>query len=297
MRKTTERAPADGPDHGAGRTRRILRALTTHRRSGVLAALAAAVALGLAGCGGPVSGGVANVTTTSGAGRADAAGSATTTPKDNPAQLLVEWADCMRRHYAGSEPERPDHRRPRRDQHLHIPSEAISLSERRPHNGTAPCNGYPRRGLLRLACRGDGPPAAGPGRPREVLPVHAGQRRPQLPRPRDGGHDRLQRRRASTRNSPFVERANNICGKRIHAPSWWIGGAGPPGQRVGTERPELRWVAVPPGQPRRLGRERRTASRGPGACDRWLRLTVADRPSRDVTRTPRRHPSAVATWR
>ncbi len=24
-------------------------------------------------------------------------------------------------------------------------------------------------------------------------------------------------------------RANDICGKKIHAPSWWISGAGPPG--------------------------------------------------------------------
>ncbi|MGB9111491.1 MAG: hypothetical protein WCF24_02055, partial [Acidimicrobiales bacterium] len=30
-------------------------------------------------------------------------------------------------------------------------------------------------------------------------------------------------------NSPLFKRANDICGKQIHAPSWWISGAGPPG--------------------------------------------------------------------
>ncbi len=30
-------------------------------------------------------------------------------------------------------------------------------------------------------------------------------------------------------NSPFFLRANDKCGKQIDAPSWWISGAGPPG--------------------------------------------------------------------
>jgi hypothetical protein len=30
-------------------------------------------------------------------------------------------------------------------------------------------------------------------------------------------------------NSPFVESANNVCGKQINAPAWWINGWGPPG--------------------------------------------------------------------
>jgi hypothetical protein len=30
-------------------------------------------------------------------------------------------------------------------------------------------------------------------------------------------------------NSPSVENANNICGKQINAPAWWIAGTGPPG--------------------------------------------------------------------
>jgi len=30
-------------------------------------------------------------------------------------------------------------------------------------------------------------------------------------------------------NSPFFQRANNLRGKKVHAPSWWISGAGPPG--------------------------------------------------------------------
>ena len=30
-------------------------------------------------------------------------------------------------------------------------------------------------------------------------------------------------------NSPVFENANNVCGKQIHAPAWWINGWGPPG--------------------------------------------------------------------
>jgi hypothetical protein len=30
-------------------------------------------------------------------------------------------------------------------------------------------------------------------------------------------------------NSPFVENANKLCGKRLGFPTWWINGWGPPG--------------------------------------------------------------------
>ena len=43
----------------------------------------------------------------------------------------------------------------------------------------------------------------------------------------------IQRRHANLNginmNSPVFENANNVCGKQINAPAWWINGWGPPG--------------------------------------------------------------------
>ena len=74
--------------------RRRVSSATRPRLCGV-AVLVAAVAAGLGGCGGTGSPGVANVTTTS---TANGAGAATTAPKNDAAQSLVEWASCMRSH-------------------------------------------------------------------------------------------------------------------------------------------------------------------------------------------------------
>jgi hypothetical protein len=64
-------------------------------RSGRLAALAAAAAIGLAACGGSTSPRVASLSN----GGGNSSGSTTTTlPKGNPTQLLDEWAACMRSH-------------------------------------------------------------------------------------------------------------------------------------------------------------------------------------------------------
>jgi len=74
------------------------------RRSGRLAILAAAAAIGLAACGGGSgSPHVANLGTTTtlatSSGRSAGRGSSTTAlPSSNPTQLLDEWAACMRAH-------------------------------------------------------------------------------------------------------------------------------------------------------------------------------------------------------
>jgi hypothetical protein len=66
-----------------------------YRRSGGLAALAAAAAIGLAACGGSSSPHIASLGNSSG----NSGGSTTTTlPKGNPTQLLDGWASCMRSH-------------------------------------------------------------------------------------------------------------------------------------------------------------------------------------------------------
>jgi hypothetical protein len=65
-----------------------------YRRSGGLAALAAAATIGLAACGGSSPPHVASLGNSSGT----TPGTTTTLPKGNPTQLLDEWASCMRSH-------------------------------------------------------------------------------------------------------------------------------------------------------------------------------------------------------
>lgn len=72
----------------------------TCRRSGGLAVLAAAAAIGLAACGGagPATPQVASLPSHGdGSGNSPATASSAS-PKGSPAQLLDEWAACMRRH-------------------------------------------------------------------------------------------------------------------------------------------------------------------------------------------------------
>jgi hypothetical protein len=75
----------------------------TFRRSGGLAVLAAAVAVGIAACGGSSPGPhVASLQKSSGhdsgTSTAGSSGGGSALPKGNPTQLLDEWAACMRRH-------------------------------------------------------------------------------------------------------------------------------------------------------------------------------------------------------
>ena len=66
-----------------------------YRRSSGIAAIAAAAALGLAGCGGSSSPHVASLGDSN---SSDGRSTTTTLPKGNPTQLLDEWASCMRSH-------------------------------------------------------------------------------------------------------------------------------------------------------------------------------------------------------
>lgn len=195
-----------------------------YRRFGTCALAVAAIALGLAGCGGTGSSSpsVANVSTTTpsthGASAAPAA------PDKNAGQSLVEWAACMRRH---GDPDQPD---PTIDSHgrinIAIPASAEALSHA-VHNGTAPCNGYlaAASSALRAGARDLTPPN------QAALVQYAQCMRangiPDYPDPGTGNETKFPS--AIDPNSPFFLRANNICGKKINAPSWWISGAGPPG--------------------------------------------------------------------
>ena len=150
-----------------------------YRRSGGMAAVAAAAAIGLAACGGSSSPHVASLGNSSG----NASASTTTTlPKGNPTQLLDEWASCMRSH---GDPDQVD---PTIDAneviHITFPADASG-------NGPVGLGGKAvERSVRRLPDRRlHGPagrqaaPEARPGQAGEVLAVHAGPRHPRLPGP------------------------------------------------------------------------------------------------------------------
>ena len=213
-----------------------------YRRAGGLAVLVIAVALGLAACGGTGPGppSVANVSTTTNATHSGTP--ATTLPKDNAAQSLIEWANCMRSH---GDPDQPD---PTIDSHgginIFIPGRAESLSNA-VHNGTAPCNQY--LAAASAALRAGATDLAPPDQAALVQFSHCMRANgvPNYPDPGGGGTTNFNGTGVDP-NSPFFKRANNLCGKKIHAPSWWVSGAGPPGNISVQSGPMCGASACPP---------------------------------------------------
>jgi hypothetical protein len=118
--------------------------IRTHWRSGGLAVLVAAAAVGLAACGGgsadPAHVASLGTIPSNGTGSRPNSGSTTTTqPTGNATKLLDQWASCMRTH---GDPNQAD---PAVDAygviHVTIPSDAQSVSNE-VHAGTDPCNSY-----------------------------------------------------------------------------------------------------------------------------------------------------------
>jgi hypothetical protein len=214
---------ADNSDLATPRAKgRPPRGGTTYRRSGGLIVLIAALAIGFAACGGPDAPSVAQVTTSSSTGRGS---TAATVPKNDAAQSLVAWAACMRRH---GDPNQAD---PTIDIHgginITIPLDAQSLSGA-VHDGTAPCNEYLAAASAALRA---GTPNLQP--PDQAALVRFSQCMrasgvPNYPDPGTGGTTNFNGTGVDP-NSPFVQRATKVCGTEIDAPSWWISGAGPPG--------------------------------------------------------------------
>jgi len=222
-RVSTQTVPS-GRGVGARRRARRREMRARYGVAGVLTVVAALV-LGLAACGGtgPGSASVASVSTTT--STTHSGGTGTTVPKANAAGSLVAWASCMRSH---GDPDQPD---PTIDTHgginIFIPASAQSLSDA-VHNGTAPCNQYlaAASAALRAGARDLAPPDQA-----ALLKFSQCMRAngvPTYPDPGTGGTSNFNGTGIDP-NSPLFQRANNLCGKEIHAPSWWVTGAGPPG--------------------------------------------------------------------
>jgi hypothetical protein len=193
-----------------------------NRRSGGLAALAAAAAIGLAACGGSGSPHVASLGNSSG----NRTGSTTTTlPKGNPTQLLDEWAGCMRSH---GDPTQVD---PTIDAnkviHITFPAGAsgngpVGLGK----GSNDPCGAYLT--AASTALRGGKPlQRPDPAKLEKYSQCMRANGIPDFPDPSGGGLS-IQTHPGSdlNPNNPTFENASKLCAKKTGVPGF--GGGTPP---------------------------------------------------------------------
>jgi hypothetical protein len=214
----------------------------TRRWSGGLLAVVASAAIGLAACGGSSGRHVASLPTTISDGSVPAAatvsarsagnasgGSSTTPLKGNPTALLDAWASCMHSH---GDPNQAD---PTVDAYgvinVTIPSDAQALSGE-VHAGVDPCNRY--MAAAQTALRAANPVAPPPDQTELVKYVECMRANgvPNYPYPT--GNETNFNGTGVDPTSPFVMNVNNICGKKLDLPGWWVSGNGPPGDVVVT---------------------------------------------------------------
>jgi hypothetical protein len=203
-----------------------------------LAARVAAAALGLAACGGSGGPHVASLP----ASNARASTSGATTPatrattskrdnssapksaKGNPTALMDEWATCMHSH---GDPNQAD---PTVDAYgvinVTIPAGAEDLSNA-VHGGTDPCNQYVA--AAQSALRAAHPVAPPPDQAEQVKYVNCMRANgvPNYPYPT--GNKGNFNGTGVDPTSPAVVRVNNLCGRKLNLPAWWIAGTGNPG--------------------------------------------------------------------
>jgi hypothetical protein len=196
------------------------------------AAAVAAAAIGLNACSGgsPNSPHVASLGTSTTAGGGHGGGSTTTTPKGgNATQLMDQWAACMR---ANGDPDQTD---PTIDQYgvinITIPQGVTETSiSSEAHGSSGPCSQYElaAENVLRAAN-----PVAPPPTQAQLVQYVDCMRIHGVPDYPDPGPNNETKFPADVDpNSPTFENANEVCGKQVNAPAWWIAGTGPPGDVV-----------------------------------------------------------------
>ncbi len=210
-------------------------------RPGALAALAAAAVLALAACSGAAAAPqVANLGTSSGPGTSSSSGTSTSpgtsspgtsggsgraTIADNVTPLLNQWAACERSH---GDPEQTD---PTVSAdgviYIQIPKNAQPAGNL--HERTGTCSQYVAQAANELRAAN---PVAPPPDQSQILAYTACMRAngvPNYPYPSPNS-DQLNFNAAGVDpNSPAFVRANDLCGKKIGAPAWWINGTNVPG--------------------------------------------------------------------
>jgi hypothetical protein len=206
-----------------------------HRRPGALAILVAATALALAACtGGPSTPQVASLGTSTDPGTSTSprtgtspgTGSGTSggsTPASGPTRLVDEWAACERDH---GDPDQAD---PTIDANgvinIIIPQGAQPAGNL--HERTGTCGEYLAAAQNELRAAN---PVAAPPDQSEYLKYVACMRANGVPDyPYPTGDQTNFIGTGVDPDSPAVEKVNQLCGKKIGAPAWWINGTDTPG--------------------------------------------------------------------
>jgi hypothetical protein len=232
---------------------------TTNRLSGGLAVLVAAAALALAACSsGPGTPHVASLNQhNSGSGQS---GGTTTAgaPKGDATRLVDEWAACERSH---GDPSQAD---PVIDTHgvinINLPGPGQGGTPvGDPHDATGTCSQY--LAGAQIALRKADPVQDPLGVTSTAVFVNFSKCMrangvPNYPFPYGPNDSKLSFQGTGVDpNSPSVVRVNDLCGKKLGLPAWWINGWGPPGDiSVGTAGP----------QPSGSNRPRRSGNSGAG---------------------------------
>ncbi len=183
---------------------------TTYRRSGGLAVLAAAAAIGLAACSGgsstPQVASLGNSTGTS--ANSGGGGSSAATGSGNATQLLDEWTSCIRGH---GDPNQAD---PTVDSNSDIDITMDNVSSTlasEVHGGTGPCSNYLT--AASAALRGGQPAPQAPSLAVQLKYAECMRANgvPKFPDP-NGSQDQYIGNLDP--NSPTFENADNVCSKK-----------------------------------------------------------------------------------
>jgi hypothetical protein len=209
----------------------------TYRRPGALAVLVAAAALALAACSGSGSGPpqVASLGTSSGPGTSTSAdpgtsaspgsssGSTSAKIAGNVTPLLNEWAACERSH---GDPDQSDPTVSAAGViYIEVPLNAQPAGDL--HERTGTCSQYVAQAANELKAAN---PVAPPPDQSELLKYVACMRANGIPNyPYPDGDQTNFNGTGIDLSSPAVVRANDLCGKKIGAPTWWINGTAEPG--------------------------------------------------------------------
>jgi hypothetical protein len=204
-----------------------------HRRPGALAVLVAAAALALAACSsGSSTPQVASLGTSTSSGASTDPGTSSgtsggSTPAaqsaSDPTRLVDEWAACERSH---GDPDQAD---PAVDAsgviHITIPQQAQPTGDI--HDLTGTCSEYLAAAQNELRAAN---PVAAPPDQAEYLKYVSCMRANGVPNyPYPNGDQTNFNGTGVDPNSPAVVRVNDLCGKKIGAPAWWINGTSTPG--------------------------------------------------------------------
>jgi hypothetical protein len=215
---------------------------TTYRRSGRLAVVSAAAALALAACStGSSTPRVASLNqhNSNSSGSGQSGGTATAgAPKGDATTLVDEWAACERSH---GDPSQAD---PVIDTHgvinINLPGPGQGGTPAGdPHDATGTCSQY--LAAAQIALRKADPVQDPLGVTSTAVLVNFSKCMrangvPNYPFPYGPNDSKLNFQGTGVDpGSPSVVRVNDLCGKKLGLPAWWINGWGPPGDiSVGT---------------------------------------------------------------